>query len=148
MVIIKLQNLIESKGWTQSRLSDETNIRRATISYMCSNTSTLLRVESLNKICRVLNCKIEENDETRLSPADREHINFEAALIDKMIEAREERGMSQRELAEISGVKQPAIARMETLKATPQIDTLFKVLYPLGYTMEIVPLDNRKTGVN
>ena len=81
------------------------------------------------------------NDETRVSPAERERINFEAALIGKMIEAREEKGLSQRELSVISGVKQPAIARLETLKATPQIDTLFKVLYPLGYTIEIVPLN-------
>jgi len=80
------------------------------------------------------------NDETRVTPAERERINFEVSLIGKMIEAREERGLSQRELAEISGIKQPAIARLESLKATPQIDTLFKVLYPLGYTLEIVPI--------
>ena len=80
-------------------------------------------------------------DETRVSPAERERINFEIALIGKMIEAREEKGFSQRELAEISGVKQPAIARLEGMKATPQIDTLFKVLHPLGYTIEIVPLN-------
>ena len=83
------------------------------------------------------------NDETRVSPAERERINFEISLIGKMIEAREEKGLSQRELAEISGVKQPAIARLESMKATPQIDTLFKVLYPLGYTIEIVPLNNQ-----
>jgi ribosome-binding protein aMBF1 (putative translation factor) len=80
------------------------------------------------------------NDETRVDPADRERINFEVALIGKMIEAREERGLSQRELSELSGVKQPAIARLESLRATPQIDTLFKLLHPLGYTIEIVPL--------
>ncbi|MDR0898588.1 MAG: helix-turn-helix domain-containing protein [Oscillospiraceae bacterium] len=57
-----------------------------------------------------------------------------------MVEAREAKGLSQRELAELSGVKQPAIARLESLKATPRIDTLFKVLHPLGYTIEIVPL--------
>jgi DNA-binding XRE family transcriptional regulator len=85
------------------------------------------------------------NDETRVSPVERERINFEVALIGKMIEAREERGLSQRELAEISGVKQPAIARLESLKATPQIDTLFKVLYPLGYTIEIVPLEHEQS---
>ncbi len=82
------------------------------------------------------------NDETRVSPAERERINFEIALIGKMIEAREAKGLSQRELAEISGVKQPAIARLESMRATPQIDTLFKVLHPLGYTIEIVPLQN------
>ncbi|MDR1183778.1 MAG: helix-turn-helix transcriptional regulator [Coriobacteriales bacterium] len=83
------------------------------------------------------------NDETRVDPAEREQINFEIALIGKMVEARERKGMSQRKLAELSGVKQPAIARLESLKATPQIDTLFKVLHPLGYTIEIVPLAKR-----
>ena len=83
------------------------------------------------------------NDETRVNPAERERINFEIALIGKMIEAREEKGLTQRELAKISGTKQPAIARIESLKTTPQIDTLFKVLYPLGYTIEIVPIKEK-----
>ena len=87
------------------------------------------------------------NDESRVSPTERERINFEVALIGKMIEAREEKGLSQRELAEISGIKQPAIARLESLKATPQIDTLFKVLYPLGYTLEIVPVKNKSVDL-
>ena len=84
------------------------------------------------------------NDETRVSPIERERINFEISLIGKMIEAREEKGLTQRGLAEISGVKQPAIARLESMKTTPQIDTLFKVLYPLGYTIEIVPLQSKQ----
>jgi len=84
------------------------------------------------------------NDETRVSPAERERINFEVALIGKMIEAREEKGLSQRELANLTGIKQPAIARLESLKTTPQIDTLFKVLYPLGYTLEIVPVKDER----
>ena len=86
------------------------------------------------------------NDETRVSPAECECINFEVSIIGKMIEAREEKGLTQRELAEISGVKQPAIARLETLRTTPQIDTLFKVLYPLGYTLEIVPIAGKSVS--
>ena len=87
------------------------------------------------------------NDETRVTPAEKEKINFEVELIGKMIEAREEKGLSQRQLAEICGVKQPAIARLESMKTTPQIDTLFKVLNPLGYTISIVPLSSEdKTG--
>ena len=82
-------------------------------------------------------------DEDRVSPAEREKIYFEVALIGKMIEAREQRGLSQRELAKLCGVKQPAIARLESLKATPQIDTLFKILAPLGYTLAIVPISNK-----
>ena len=84
------------------------------------------------------------NDEMRVSPAEKEKINFEIELIGKMVEAREQKGLSQRQLAEISGVKQPAIARLESMKTTPQIDTLFKILNPLGYTISIVPLNSKK----
>ncbi|MDR1487123.1 MAG: helix-turn-helix domain-containing protein [Deltaproteobacteria bacterium] len=86
------------------------------------------------------------SDETRVSPALRERINFEVALIGKMIEAREVKGLSQMALAEISGVKRPAIARLESMKATPQMDVLFKVLLPLGYTIKIVPLGDKCSG--
>jgi len=54
------------------------------------------------------------NDEERVSSAEREQINFEVALIGKMIEASAEKGLSQREFAEISDVKQPAIVGFET----------------------------------
>lgn len=80
------------------------------------------------------------NDKSKVSEAERAQIKFETALIGKVIEAREAKGLSQRELAEISGVKQPAIARLESMRSTPQIDTLFKVLSPLGYTLSIVPI--------
>ena len=73
-------------------------------------------------------------DESRVTPEERRKIDFEVELIGKMIEAREKKGYSQRELAELSGVKQPAIARMESLKSTPQIDTLLKILYLNGTT--------------
>lgn len=80
-------------------------------------------------------------DESRVSAVEREKINFEVELIGKMIEAREKKGLSQRELAKLSGVKQPAIARLESMRATPQIDTLLKILAPLGYTLSITPIE-------
>ncbi|MCI8577831.1 MAG: helix-turn-helix transcriptional regulator [Lachnospiraceae bacterium] len=82
-------------------------------------------------------------DETRVSTAEREKINFEVELIGKLIEARERKGLSQRDLAQLSGVRQPAIARLESMKATPQIDTLLKILAPLGYTLSITPIKNK-----
>ena len=82
-------------------------------------------------------------DESRVTPEERRKIDFEVELIGKMIEAREMKGYSQRELAELSGVKQPAIARMESLKSTPQIDTLLKILAPLGYTLSITPIKGK-----
>ena len=82
-------------------------------------------------------------DETRVSTAEREKINFEVELIGKLIEAREKKGLSQRDLAQLSGVRQPAIARLESMKSTPQIDTLLKILAPLGYTLSITPIKNK-----
>lgn len=46
-------------------------------------------------------------DDNRVSPAERERITFEVALIGKMIEAREKRGLYQHQLAELLGVTQP-----------------------------------------
>ncbi|MDP2843596.1 MAG: helix-turn-helix transcriptional regulator, partial [Acetobacterium sp.] len=52
-------------------------------------------------------------------------------------------GFSQQKLADLTGLKQPAIARLENLKSIPKIDTLFKLLDPLGYTLAIVPKEKR-----
>ena len=81
------------------------------------------------------------NDERKVSVAERNRIEFEADLIGKLIETREEKGLSQRGLAELIGMKQPQIARLESMKSTPQLDTLFKVLTPLGYTLSITPMN-------
>lgn len=83
-------------------------------------------------------------DDECVSPEERERINFQVSLIGKMIEAREKKGLSQRQLAELSGVRQPAIARMESMKSTPQVDTLLKILAPLGYTLSITPIENKR----
>lgn len=79
------------------------------------------------------------NDPGFIDPAQKAKIDFEVALIGKLIEAREAKGLSQKQLADLAGLKQPAIARLESMKAVPQIDTLFKILQPLGYTLAIVP---------
>ena len=61
-------------------------------------------------------------------------------LMGELIKARQEQGISQKKLEELSGVKQPMIARMERGSTNPQIDTLLKVLAPLGKTIAIVPI--------
>jgi len=83
------------------------------------------------------------NDESNVSPSERAKIEFEVELIGKLIEAREIKGLTQAQLAEAAGIKQSALARMESLKATPQIDTLFKVLTPMGYKLAIVRNEER-----
>ena len=69
----------------------------------------------------------------------RAKIELEVELIGKLIEAREQKGITQAQLAEMAGLKQSVISRLETMSATPQIDTMIKVLKPLGYKLAIVP---------
>lgn len=69
--------------------------------------------------------------------------NLRVALIGELIKARQEKGISQKKLEELSGVKQPAIARMERGATSPQLDTILKVLAPLGKTLAIVPLETK-----
>lgn len=83
-------------------------------------------------------------DNDYVTKEEREQICFQTELIGKVIKAREEKGLSQRDLAELSGVKQPAIARMESMRATPKIDTLLKILAPLGYTLSITPIKGNR----
>ena len=67
--------------------------------------------------------------------------NLRVALISEIIKARQEQGISQKKLEELSGVKQPVIARMETGQTSPQLDTVLKLLAPLGKTLAIVPIE-------
>ena len=69
--------------------------------------------------------------------------DLRVALIGELIKARKERGLSQKKLEELSGVKQPVIARMEKGQTSPQLDTILKVLAPLGKTLAIVPLNSK-----
>ena len=68
--------------------------------------------------------------------------NLRVALIGELIRARRERGITQKKLEELSGVKQPIIARMEKGSTSPQLDTVLKVLAPLGKTLAVVPLES------
>jgi predicted XRE-type DNA-binding protein len=69
--------------------------------------------------------------------------NLRVSLMVELTKARNEQGLSQRGLEELSGVKQPVIARMENGNNSPQLDTVLKVLFPLGKTLAIVPLEHK-----
>lgn len=63
--------------------------------------------------------------------------DLRVALIGEIVKARKEKGISQRQLGEMSGVKQPVIARMENGSASPNLSTVLKVLAALGKTLYI-----------
>ena len=72
-----------------------------------------------------------------LTPEERAASKVRVGLMIELTKARNERGLSQRELERLSGVKQPVIARMENGSTSPQLDTVLKVLAPLGKTLYI-----------
>ncbi|MBQ7152993.1 MAG: helix-turn-helix transcriptional regulator [Clostridia bacterium] len=63
-----------------------------------------------------------------------------ARIIDTLIEKRKALGLTQKELAVASHLTQSVIARMESKKAIPQLDTLLKVVDALGCDIEIKPV--------
>ena len=79
-----------------------------------------------------------------INQEDQNAIALEKDLIRTMVAIREEKGLTQAQLAEMCNVKQPVIARMESSVHSPQIDSLLKILTPLGYTLQIVPIGKRQ----
>jgi predicted XRE-type DNA-binding protein len=77
-----------------------------------------------------------------LTPEEIRESNLRVALIGEIIKARQEKGLSQRQLGELSGVKQPIIARMEKGTSIPKVDTILKVLAPLGKKLAVVAIDD------
>lgn len=83
----------------------------------------------------------ELRSELNLSVEDEKIIEIEKEIIKTLVNIRERRGLTQAQLADICEVKQPVIARMEKAVHSPRIDSLLKVLMPLGYTLQIVPME-------
>lgn len=81
----------------------------------------------------------DEFEKEFYTPEEIAESDLRVALIGELIKARNEQGISQKKLEEMSGVKQPIIARIETGKSIPQVSTLIKLLVPLGKTLAIVP---------
>jgi transcriptional regulator with XRE-family HTH domain len=55
----------------------------------------------------------------------------------QIIALRKERGMNQRDFADMIGIKQPQLARLESGKQKPKIETLEKIARGTGYSIEI-----------
>lgn len=63
------------------------------------------------------------------------------SIIDQLISERHRQGKTQKQLAQDARLTQSVIARLESKKATPQLDTLLKVANALGCDLAIVPYD-------
>ena len=73
-----------------------------------------------------------------LTSEEEKLISLEEALITAVVEAREKSGLTQKQLSELCGIKQPVIARLENAVHSPQVNSIIKILKPLGYTLAVV----------
>ena len=63
-----------------------------------------------------------------------------AAIITAMIEQRDALGLSQRDLAALCDMPQSTVARIESGKTNPTLDTLLLIMRKLGLTLSVTPL--------
>ena len=71
-----------------------------------------------------------------------EDIEEHASIISTVIAQRHALGISQRELATRCGIPQSSIARIESMKTTPNLDTLLKIMHQLGLKIVISQIGN------
>ncbi len=60
MIIIRLRRILDAAAMTQAELAKATGIRPSTICDLYNNNAAFLKLENLYKICKVLNCRIDE----------------------------------------------------------------------------------------
>ena len=71
---------------------------------------------------------------------DIEEMQVLASIVSTIIEKRNELGYSQRELSKICGLPQSSVARIESCSVKPNVETLIKIMKPLGLTLSVVSL--------
>ena len=80
-------------------------------------------------------------DEMKSSGTDEkrtiEVANELARIVGSLAEARVKSGLTQRQLAEKCGIKQSAIARMESLQAIPRLDTMIRIARSLNVKINV-----------
>jgi transcriptional regulator with XRE-family HTH domain len=79
--------------------------------------------------------------------AEYDALESEFDLARRVIALRKASGLNQRDFAARVGIKQPQLARLESGKQIPKLDTLSKIASGAGYEIEIhfVPIQNEQT---
>ncbi len=74
------------------------------------------------------------------SEFDREYkkIRQEYKLIDRVVEERKKKNMTQKELSNITGISQQAISRLERERHIPQMNTFIRLLDGLDLELAII----------
>lgn len=68
-------------------------------------------------------------------------MDLEYEFVKQFIKLRKDNKMTQQQMADGAHVIRETIARIENQMTSPQINTLIKILEPIGYTIKIVKVD-------
>lgn len=81
---------------------------------------------------------VEEERKNKEFDLEYRNIKQEYRLIEEYVKTRKKRNITQKELAELTGVTQQAISRLELEKHIPKMDTFIKILDALDLELTIV----------
>lgn len=68
---------------------------------------------------------------------DMEEVEALSQIVKAMVKQRNALGLSQRELAALCGIPQSSVARIESFKTVPNLDTLLKIFQQLGLKLSV-----------
>lgn len=75
---------------------------------------------------------------------DLDETEEKAKIVSAMIRQRHSLNLSQRDLAEMCGLPQSSVARIESGKSSPNLNTLLKIFDKLGLTLSVQPSSSNR----
>ena len=88
-------------------------------------------------VCALNDYKAHAKSQSNITKQDIEETEALSSIVSALIQKRTAMGISQRELAAICGVPQSSVARIESFATTPKLDTLIKLMQPLGLRLSV-----------
>ena len=68
---------------------------------------------------------------------DMEEVEALSQIVKAMVEQRNALGLSQRELAALCGIPHSSVARIESFKTVPNLETLLNIFQQLGLKLSV-----------
>jgi len=87
----------------------------------------------------------DELEQKLFTPEELAASDLRVEMMTKIARERKKLKLSQQKLEELSGVRKPIISRLEKGTTKSQIDTIIKVLTPLGLKLDIVPIKTKSS---
>ena len=82
----------------------------------------------------------EELEKELFTPEEIAASNLRVAMMGELLKGRQEQGINEDKLEELTGVKRSVISKMERCDDIPQLDAVLKVLAAFGKTLVVAPI--------